>query len=108
MINPNYLAHAQDVATMKYAVESAKQFVTAAAWKGYILSIATNTTDQDIKNGVSNLNHPVGTASMSPAGASWGVVDPDLKMKGAGGVRIVDASVLVGFLSLFVNVFMLD
>ncbi|PBK94153.1 pyranose dehydrogenase [Armillaria gallica] len=94
VINPNYLAHAQDFAIMKYAVESAKEFVTAAAWTGYVLSIATNTTDQDIRNGASNLNHPVGTASMSPAGASWGVVDPDLKMKGAGGVRIVDASVL--------------
>ncbi len=82
---------------MKYAVESAKEFVTAVAWEGYVLTIATNTTDQDIRNGASNLNHPVGTASMSPAGANWGVVDPDLKMKGTSGVRIVDASVLVGF-----------
>ncbi len=32
---------------------------------------------------------------MSPANASWGVVNPDLKLKGAKGVRIVDASVLV-------------
>ncbi|PBK63865.1 hypothetical protein ARMSODRAFT_962604 [Armillaria solidipes] len=31
---------------------------------------------------------------MSPADASWGVVNPDLKLKGAKGVRIVDASVL--------------
>ncbi|KAK0190230.1 GMC oxidoreductase-domain-containing protein [Armillaria mellea] len=92
VINPNYLAHAQDLAIMKYAVESAKKFVTAAAWKGYVLGIATNTTDQDIRNGASNLNHPVGTAGMSPPGADWGVVDPDLRMKGVSGVRIVDAS----------------
>jgi choline dehydrogenase-like flavoprotein len=31
---------------------------------------------------------------MSPRGASWGVVDPDMKVKGAIGLRVVDASVL--------------
>ncbi|KAF7305846.1 Alcohol oxidase [Mycena chlorophos] len=38
--------------------------------------------------------HPVGTASMSPIGAEWGVVDPDLRVKGVNGLRIVDLSVL--------------
>ncbi|KAK0470383.1 aryl-alcohol oxidase precursor [Desarmillaria tabescens] len=94
VINPNYLSHAQDLDIMKFAVEGAKKFVTGPAWDGYILDIATNTTDQDIRNGASNLNHAVGTASMSPVGADWGVVDPDLRMKGARGVRIADASVL--------------
>jgi len=32
---------------------------------------------------------------MSPVGANWGVVDPDLKVKGVSGLRIVDLSVLV-------------
>jgi hypothetical protein len=31
---------------------------------------------------------------MSPKGASWGVVDPDLRLKKASGVRIVDGSVI--------------
>ncbi|KAF9045836.1 hypothetical protein BDZ89DRAFT_138996 [Hymenopellis radicata] len=31
---------------------------------------------------------------MSPKGASWGVVDPDLRVKGVEGLRIVDGSVL--------------
>ena len=39
--------------------------------------------------------HPVGTASMTARDAKWGVVDPDLKVKGVEGVRVVDASVLV-------------
>ncbi|SJL13167.1 uncharacterized protein ARMOST_16606 [Armillaria ostoyae] len=79
---------------MQYAVESAKKFVTAAAWDGYILGITANITEDDIRNGVGSVFHPVSTASMSPADASWGVVNPDLKLKGAKGVRIVDASVL--------------
>lgn len=32
---------------------------------------------------------------MSPFNATWGVVDPDLRVKGVRGLRIVDASVMV-------------
>ena len=38
--------------------------------------------------------HAVGTAAMSEYGASWGVLDPDLKVKGTTGLRVVDASAL--------------
>jgi choline dehydrogenase len=39
--------------------------------------------------------HCVGGAAMSPKYARWGVVDPDLRVKGVTGLRIVDASVMV-------------
>jgi choline dehydrogenase-like flavoprotein len=39
--------------------------------------------------------HIVGTAGMSPRGAHYGVVDPDLRVKGIAGLRVIDASVLV-------------
>ena len=39
--------------------------------------------------------HPVGTVRMSPENASWGVVDPRLRVKKVDGVRVVDASVFV-------------
>ncbi|KAK0460488.1 alcohol oxidase [Desarmillaria tabescens] len=94
LINPNYLSHPQDIAILQYAAESAKKFVSAAVWDGYILGLAANTTENDIRNGVGSVFHPVGTASMSPTDANWGVVNPDLKLKGAKGVRIVDASIL--------------
>ncbi len=81
---------------MQYAIASAQKLVTAPVWDGYILGLATNTTEDDVRNGVASLFHPVGSASMSPVNADWGVVDPDLKLKGAKGVRIVDASVFVG------------
>ncbi|SJL13170.1 uncharacterized protein ARMOST_16609 [Armillaria ostoyae] len=90
LINPNYLSHPQDVAIMQYALAIAQKFVTVWVWNGYILD---NLVD-DIRNGAYSLHHPVDTASMSPAGAYWGVVDPDLKLKGTEGVRIVDASVM--------------
>ncbi|KAK0224226.1 aryl-alcohol oxidase precursor [Armillaria fumosa] len=94
LINPNFLSHPQDLAIMQYAVASAQKLVTAPVWDGHILGLVTSTTEEDIRNGVTSLFHPVGSASMSPVNADWGVVDPDLKLKGAKGVRIVDASVL--------------
>ncbi|KAK0243484.1 pyranose dehydrogenase [Armillaria nabsnona] len=94
LINPNYFSHPQDLEILHYAIESVKRFVNATVWNGYILEIATNTTEDDIRNRAASAYHPVGTASMSPVGADWGVVDPDLRIKGAKGVRIVDASVL--------------
>ncbi|KAG7450004.1 aryl-alcohol-oxidase from pleurotus Eryingii [Guyanagaster necrorhizus] len=96
VINPNFFSHPQDMTVMQQAVQGAIKFATAPVWEDYILGLATNITDLEggIRNGAVTTNHPVSTASMSPRNAPWGVVDPDLKLKKAVGVRIVDASVL--------------
>ncbi|KAK0437905.1 aryl-alcohol oxidase [Desarmillaria tabescens] len=96
LINPNFLSHPQDMTAMQYAVQKGLKFVTAPVWGDYVLGLSTNITDLEgtIRNTAITTNHPVSTASMSPRNASWGVVDPDLKLKLAMGVRIVDASVL--------------
>jgi choline dehydrogenase len=91
-----------DVFALREAVRAVKRFAGANAWKGYIdrpFGGLAATSDADIDAYVrvqsTTVFHPVGTASMTAKGKSWGVVDPDLKLKGAEGVRIVDASVWV-------------
>ena len=109
LIDPNFFTTNFDIFAMREAIKSARRFVTAPAWNGYTTGrfTGTNATTDDeidafIRSTAVTIFHPMGTASMSPKGASWGVVDPDLRVKGIVGLRIVDNSVVVGsiFLSL--------
>ncbi|KAJ7197069.1 hypothetical protein B0H12DRAFT_1330199 [Mycena haematopus] len=100
LINPNLLGAEVDLVIMREAVKSAIRYTTAPAWKGYVLSVfgLTNTTDagieEYIRDNAGTIFHIAGSVSMSAKGASWGVVDPDLTVKGLTGLRVVDLSVV--------------
>ncbi|KAJ3743272.1 pyranose dehydrogenase [Lentinula detonsa] len=103
LIDPGYLTSPFDVAAMRQALQIIFQYLSAPAWNGYILSpfgILANITLSDdsaveayIRESSSSTAHPVGTAAMSAKDADYGVVDPDLRLKGVDGLRVVDASV---------------
>jgi hypothetical protein len=98
-----------DMFVMRQAFEAALNFTDSEAWKSYlgapanglgpaIEALKTNNSsvfEDFVRNNVQNGAHVVATSSMSAVGASWGVVDPDLRVKGIQGLRIVDASVYV-------------
>ena len=102
-IDPAFLSTDFDIFTLKEAVKSVKRLVALHAWDGYIVGptppLVNTSTDAEleayVRAGGLSVFHPTGTAAMSPKGAHWGVVDPDLKVKGVEGLRIVDGSVLV-------------
>ncbi|KAG1842904.1 aryl-alcohol oxidase-like protein [Suillus tomentosus] len=101
IINPALLESPFDIYVMVEAIKSAKRFVEAPAWKGYIiqaLGALNSTIDEDLaeyaRNSTSTVFHPVGTARMTSYSNQDGVVNPDLLVKGSSGLRIVDASVL--------------
>lgn len=101
-IDPALLKTDFDKHAMREAVKGALRFVAAPAWSQHIigpvggLEAATNDDGLDayITATANTLFHPVGTASMSPRGAKYGVTDPDLRVKNVDGLRIVDISVL--------------
>lgn len=91
---------------MRFAVRSAVRFASARAWRGFLTGPAAGFATVDIhdddavdawaRSQASTIFHPVGTARMGKCGDAQGaVVNPDLTVKGAHGLRIVDASVLV-------------
>ncbi|KAJ2920821.1 hypothetical protein H1R20_g16273, partial [Candolleomyces eurysporus] len=91
-----------DLYTMKYAISSLRRFLKAPAWDEYKLSPVSPLPDDDDEEGLTeylrnfgdSAAHAVGSAAMSAKNASYGVVDPDLKLKKATGLRIVDASIM--------------
>ncbi|KAF8895897.1 hypothetical protein CPB84DRAFT_1636308, partial [Gymnopilus junonius] len=74
LIDPGCLSTEFDIFTMVQTIKDVQTFTAVSPWAG-------------------TFSHPVGTAAMSPFDANWGVVNPDLTLKGAKGLRIVDASV---------------
>ncbi|KAJ6498872.1 aryl-alcohol oxidase [Mycena sanguinolenta] len=100
LIDPDLLGSDVDLFIMREALKSALRFTTAPAWQNFVISpFGVNSTDSDedldnfIRENGGSVYHPSGTAKMSPKGATWGVVDPDLSVKGLSGLRVVDLSV---------------
>ncbi len=105
LINPALLVHNFDRVALREGLRLARKFVALPAWKDYVLEIFgppasvdfndDSQLDEYIQGSSGPTSHPVSSASMSPVGARWGVTDPDLKVKGVHGLRVVDASVIV-------------
>ncbi|KAF8645738.1 hypothetical protein AX16_007606 [Volvariella volvacea WC 439] len=98
LIDPNLLGSDFDLFVMREAIRAARRFLTAPVWSDYVIAPLTNaTTDAELNDYIRSVTipvfHPIGTAAMSAANANYGVVNPDLRVKGASGLRIVDASV---------------
>jgi len=101
LIDPALLKEESDRRMMRAALRHAFKFVSAPVFKGYVLGpagdLANATTDAQLDAYMNaeagTFFHPTGTAAMSPRGAKHGVLDPDLKVKGIAGLRVVDASI---------------
>ncbi|KAJ6617021.1 aryl-alcohol oxidase [Mycena sp. CBHHK59/15] len=107
LLDPAYLSSPHDLLVMRQALDAAIQFTSSEPWTSYlgtpvnglgpvIAMYGTNNytaMDELVRDGVQDGAHVVATSSMSPYKSSWGVVDPDLRVKGIEGLRIVDASV---------------
>ncbi|KAG6855325.1 hypothetical protein H0H87_004935 [Tephrocybe sp. NHM501043] len=99
VIDLNILSSEFDVFALREGIRSARRFLSAPVWGNYTISRISNaTTDAELDEYIGKTAgpglHAVGTAAISPKGAGYGVVDPDLGVKGVRGLRVVDASVL--------------
>ncbi|KAJ3895349.1 pyranose dehydrogenase [Lentinula edodes] len=109
LIDYNFYSAPQDIQVMRQAVLSALAFVSTPAWKEFLAepvspllaavvneypNVSTTTMDTYIRAFTSISFHATGSCCMSPEGAEWGVVDPDFRVKGVEGLRIIDASIM--------------
>ncbi|KAF7322093.1 Alcohol oxidase [Mycena kentingensis (nom. inval.)] len=101
-IDPNILGAEIDLVIMREALKAAFRFAAQPSLASYITgeppglssTFSDAQLDAFIRANGATIFHPVGTAGMSPVGASWGVVDPDLRVKGVKGLRVADCSVI--------------
>ncbi len=99
LIDPNFLDHPDDVATMVEGFKLTRRIMDApplAAQATRDLFTAGIDTDQQIvdllRRKVDTVYHPVGSCRMGADEAS--VVDPQLRVRGVEGLRVVDASIM--------------
>jgi choline dehydrogenase-like flavoprotein len=98
-IDPRFLSDPYDADTLLAGVRIAQRIVAApslAEQGGRTLYVPPHATDAQLREVIARhadtIYHPVGTCRMgSDAGA---VVDPELRVRGVTGLRIVDASVM--------------
>ncbi len=101
LIDPKFLTHADDIATLKRGFKAMRQTLNApafAAYRGPELYTQDLRDDDDagieaaIRARADTIYHPVGTCKMGMD--AMAVVDPQLRVRGVAGLRVVDASVM--------------
>lgn len=107
LIDPAYYTSPVDLAIARESIRALFRFMAAPAWKDVLIGptapLVNDPSDEFLDAFLRNVTgsdaHPTGTAAMSPADASWGVVNPNLLMKNANGLRIIDASIYVSYVN---------
>ncbi|KXN88670.1 Glucose dehydrogenase [FAD, quinone] [Leucoagaricus sp. SymC.cos] len=100
-IDPALLGSPLDAAILLEGVKSLLRLLSSTTFATHIQGFtssgpSSNDTEAIInymEHSASHWGHPVGSCAMAPHGATWGVVDPDFKLRGLNGLRVVDASV---------------
>jgi 4-pyridoxate dehydrogenase len=101
-IRQNFLATENDWATLRAGVRIAREVGEQAPLAGFAANeIAPGQTcrsdaeiDAYIRATAITVHHPLGTCRMGRASDPAAVVDPDLRVLGVDGLRVVDASVM--------------
>jgi choline dehydrogenase len=105
LIQPNYLDSEEDRRTLREGVKLAREVFAQPAFDPYrgpeLMPGAHVTRDEQIdafvRKTAETIYHPVGTAKMGRDATS--VVDPQLKVYGVEGLRVVDASIMPSLVS---------
>jgi len=101
-IDPGYLSDAGDARALVAGLKMAREFVTARPMaeicKSELAPGAHVRSDAElldyVRASVATLYHPVGTCAMGSESRWASVVDPELRVRGVTGLRVVDASVM--------------
>jgi choline dehydrogenase len=100
VLNPNYFGDDHDLTTMVAGLRLAREIGRASAldpWRGQEVAPGSGMDDDAglrayVRKTLESYFHPVGTCRIGED--DMAVVDPDLRVRGIGGLRVADGSVL--------------
>ena len=112
-IHSGYLSEVSDIKVMLEGIHFTRRLLNTGSMKDrgasreklFVPGCADLEFDSDnywicmLKHLGTTLYHPVGTCKMGPSSDKTAVVDPELKVYGVNGVRVVDASVMPKIIS---------
>jgi choline dehydrogenase-like flavoprotein len=98
VIDPNYLEHPDDIATVRFGLELGRRILEATPFAKYrgqevvpgSAAVAPAELDAYIRHTAAGVHHPSSTCRMGTDGA---VVDAQLRVRGIDRLRVVDASI---------------
>jgi len=111
-MQPRYLSTDEDRAAAVAGVRLARKLAATNAMQPFVESEyrpgADAVTDDDllefVRNTGATIFHPSGTTRMGPAGDRLAVVDPELRVHGLQGLRVVDCGIMPTLVSGNTNV----
>ena len=111
-LRPHYLSTPEDRATLVAGIRLARSLAATQALRPYVDSEyrpgpQANSDDELLefaKNTGGTIFHPSGTTKMGPASDKMAVVDPELRVHGMEGLRVVDCGIMPTLVSGNTNV----
>ena len=111
LVNPNYLGHPDDVKHLRAGMRVAREILDAGPLRDIVgeeIAPGPGATsdaaiDAHVRRTVKTDYHPVGTCRMGHDGDPAAVVDPELRVRGVAGLRVVDASVMPAIVTANTN-----
>ncbi|XP_042876621.1 glucose dehydrogenase [FAD, quinone]-like [Penaeus japonicus] len=109
LIDPNFLSHPDDIKTFIRGIKFAISIGNTSALRNDFQAVFNNKVLPGCEHEVpgsdaywtcytmhmtSTTYHPCGTCKMAPASDPYSVLDHNLKVRGLGGLRVIDASVM--------------
>ena len=111
-MQPRYLSTADDRATLTAGIRLARSLSATRSMQPFVASEyrpgADAVTDDELldfaRNTGGTIFHPSGTTKMGPASDPLAVVDPQLRVNGVAGLRVVDCGIMPTLVSGNTNV----
>ena len=111
-MQPRYLSTSDDCATLTAGIRLARSLAATRAMQPFVDSEyrpgADAVTDDELlefaRNTGGTIFHPSGTTKMGPASDPMAVVDPQLRVNGVEGLRVVDCGIMPTLVSGNTNV----